>query len=114
VIFSLLDLGTKKGDIAFIHLPNLAELWYLRVAFSKMGIIEARIGENYRETGIAHRLEALKPDILIMPSEFRGLNYVALYREMFRNAHKPKYIFVIGEPITLNFAQKKGDRPVFI
>ena len=97
VVFSLLDLGIKKGDIAFVQLPNMAELWYLRVAFSKIGVIEARIGENYRETEIAHRLKALKPNILIIPSEFRGFDYVALYREIFRSVYKPKHIFVIGK-----------------
>jgi non-ribosomal peptide synthetase component E (peptide arylation enzyme) len=99
VVVSLIAIGMRKGDVAFVQLPNIAELWYLRVAFSKIGIIEARIGENYREKEIAERLQALKPRLLIIPSQFRGFDYPAMYLEMFRSAHEPEHVFAVGEGV---------------
>ncbi len=99
IIFSLLSLGLKKGDIAFVQLPNVMELWCLRIAFSKLGIIEARIGENYRQKEIQDRMNSLKPVFLVIPDSFKKCDYILLYQEIFKTAHRPEHIFVVGRNI---------------
>jgi len=63
---ALVDLGTKKGDVVAIHLPNCIQYVVSYYAITRIGAIASGINPTYQPMEILHQIDIIKPKILIV------------------------------------------------
>jgi len=61
-----LGLGLKKGDGVGLLMPNRPEYFAVWVGISRMGAVVSLINTNLREASLAHCIEVVAPDHLIV------------------------------------------------
>ena len=91
-------LRVRPGDVVSVMLPNRHEFGALIFAIAELGAVYSGIPVTYgrRETGFMLRRAASR--VLVIPSSFRGIDHVALAREL-RTGEAPalKHVVVLGE-----------------
>lgn len=79
---ALMALGLQKGERVGIWSPNNAEWTILQFATSKIGVILVNINPSYRPFELAYALKQAGCVGLVLASQFKSSNYVAMLNEL--------------------------------
>ena len=92
----LLALGAEPGAVVACWLPNCVELYLLRVACERAGLIWLPIAASLREWELHNILGRAEPAVLVVPERFRDRDYVATARSLLSNLGRPPHLVVLG------------------
>lgn len=93
----LMDMGLKKDDMIILQLPNSLDLFLLRIACEKAGILCMPVLRTYREREISYFIEQTRAAAIAIPLEFRGFNYLDMVRKMAPRFPHLKHILISGD-----------------
>lgn len=97
--FGLIDLGIKRGAVVALQLPNTVELWLLRIACEKAGVINFPLGRYLRHAELESLLAYVEATAIVIPWQFGGVNYVDMVEQVRPRAPQLKHILVAGQPV---------------
>jgi len=92
----LLALGIEPGAVVACWLPNWVDLYVLRVACERAGLIWLPITATLREWELQKILERSEPSVLIVPKRFRDRDYAAAAQGLLPNLRKPPHLVISG------------------
>ena len=78
----LLELGVAPGDVVSFQLPNWIEWIVVHYAASRIGAISNPLIPIYRQREVGFMVGLAKSKVIVVPSEFRGFDYVAMVDEL--------------------------------
>ncbi len=90
-----LALGLRPGNVVACWLPNWVELYLLRIACERAGLIWLPVPANLREWELQAILDRVGPAALVIPERFRGRDYVASSHALFSRLSNPPRLIVI-------------------
>jgi 2,3-dihydroxybenzoate-AMP ligase len=99
VALGLLNLGIKKHDRIVLQLPNSLELAYLYLALAKIGAIGVWALPHHRHSEMGDLLRLTEGVGIVIPSEYRGFDYIEMVRELRPGLSSLKYSIVVGRKI---------------
>lgn len=99
IAFGLLKLGIKRDEKLAVQLYNCAELFTIRLACEKAGIIAVTILPEFRHAEVSAILRHTEAVGIVIPREFRRFDYFEMIQEVQSVTPSLKYIFVIGDDI---------------
>jgi len=97
VALGLVELGIDRDEVLIVQLPNCVELHLIRVACEKAGIICLPVLINMREHEMHYILDYTSAAALVIPSEFRGFNYINMIQKIRQNLPKLKHVIISGD-----------------
>jgi len=97
IALGLLELGIKKREKVAVQLFNCAELFIVRLACEKAGIIVVTLLPNLRHAEVAAILKLTEAAGIVIPKEFRRFDYFGMIQELRPKIPSLKYVFVIGD-----------------
>ncbi|MFQ5827118.1 MAG: AMP-binding protein, partial [Dehalococcoidia bacterium] len=92
-----LELGIKRDEMIVVQLPNCVELWLLRVACEKAGLLCLPVVRTLRHREMEHILSYTEAVGLVIPWQFRGFDYYEMIQEMRPALPNLKHLFVVGD-----------------
>ena len=92
----LLALGIEPGAVVACWLPNWVELYLLRIACERAGLIWLPIAASLREWELHNILDRAAPAVLIIPERFRDRDYAATAQNLLPNLGRPPHLVVLG------------------
>ena len=92
----LLALGAEPGAVVACWLPNCVELYLLRIACERAGLIWLPIAASLREWELHNILGRVAPAILIVPERLRDRDYVTAAQSLLENLRTPPQLVVLG------------------
>jgi cyclohexanecarboxylate-CoA ligase len=92
----LLALGIEPGAVIACWLPNWVELYLLRVACERAGLIWLPINASLREWELHNIVGRAAPGVLVVPQQFRDRDYAATAQNLLRNLDRPPRLVVLG------------------
>jgi non-ribosomal peptide synthetase component E (peptide arylation enzyme) len=95
----LLELGIKRGERVAVQLYNCVELFTVRLACEKAGIIVVTLLPNFRHAEVAAILRHTEAVGIVIPREFRRFDYLTLIRDLLPETPSLKYVFVTGDDV---------------
>ncbi len=95
----LMERGIKRDEVIASQLPNCIELCFLRVACERAGIMFLPAMPNLRRNEMEFMLAKSKAKAVIIPWEFRKVNYFDTVQEMRPNLPHLEQVFVVGERV---------------
>ncbi|WP_068399787.1 AMP-binding protein [Kribbia dieselivorans] len=78
VALGLLENGIRPGDVISFQLPNWIEFVILHMACTRIGAVNNPLIPIYREREIGYMVGLAESKWLVVPSEFRKFDYVAM------------------------------------
>ncbi len=78
----LLELGVEPGDVVSFQLPNWIEWVVVHYAASRIGAISNPLIPIYRQREVGFMVGLAKSKVIVVPSEFRGFDYVGMVDEL--------------------------------
>ncbi len=96
VALGLLELGIERDEVLIVQLSNSIELHLLRVIGEKAGICCVPVTSNMRKTELEHILGQTDAVGVVIPSVYRGFNYVDMIEEIRPDLPNLKHIFSVG------------------
>jgi non-ribosomal peptide synthetase component E (peptide arylation enzyme) len=99
IALGLLELGIKKNEKIAVQLYNCVEHFTFRLACEKAGIIAVTLLPTFRHLEVSAILKHTTPVGIVIPVEFRNLNYFRIIQEIHNNLPSLKFIFVIGDDV---------------
>lgn len=91
------DLGIKRDEVIVIQLPPSVELFLLRVACEKAGILGVVATRTLRHREMEYIINKARPVALVIPFEFAGFNYFQMLEEIRSNIPPPRHCIISGE-----------------
>ena len=89
--------GFGPGDVVIIQLPNWAPFLIFHMALTCIGAVTGNIPFVYRRYEVSRILELTRAKGLVVPSEFRGFDFVTMARAL-RSTHEClTHVFVVGD-----------------
>jgi cyclohexanecarboxylate-CoA ligase len=97
----LRSVGLRKGDVVAVQLPNWVEYCVAHLAATRLGLVTLFLhpGQKARELGFI--FDCTSPKAAIIPSDYRGTNYVEMYQGLREDTN--------GAPIVLVVKPDDGD-----
>lgn len=94
-----LDIG--RGDVVIVQLPNWAPFLLFHLALTSIGAVTATIPIVYRNRELTGVLSLTRAKALVIPSNYRGHDYVAMAEELRAAAPILQHILVVhgAEPV---------------
>ncbi len=99
IALGLQEAGIKRDELVVIQLVNSVELCLCRVACEKAGILCAPVLRTFRERDIEYILKYTGAAAIIIPDEFRGLNYPEMIEAIRPGIPALRKVFVAGRKI---------------
>lgn len=99
IALGLLELGIKKDEKLAIQLYNCSELFTVRLACEKAGIIAVTILPEFRHAEVSVILRHTEAIGIVIPWKFRRFDYFKMIRELHPETPSVKHVFVIGDDI---------------
>ena len=93
---NLANSGIGRGDVISVQLPNWAEFLLVHLAATRVGAITNPLLPIYRANELAYILNLAKTRLAIIPSIFRGFDYVKLYSDLRQKLPHLEHIVVVG------------------
>ncbi len=93
----LLALGLKPGEVVACWVPNWVELYVLRIACERAGLIWLPIPANLREWELQAILDRARPSALVVPERFRKRDYGAAAQALLPKLSKPPHLIIISD-----------------
>lgn len=78
----LARLGVARGDRVAMQLPNWRHCPLVLYALARLGAVCVPLPHIYRQRELRFMLGLARPRIAVIPAEFRGHDYPAMYREL--------------------------------
>ena len=92
----LLALGAAPGKVVACWLPNCVELYLLRIACERAGLIWLPIAASLREWELRNILGRVEPAILIIPQRLRDRDYLSAAESLLAELREPPRLVVLG------------------
>jgi 2,3-dihydroxybenzoate-AMP ligase len=99
VALGLLNLGIKKHDRIVLQLPNSPELAYIYLALAKIGAVGVWALPHHRHSEIGYLLRLTEGVGIVIPSEYRGFDYIEMVKQLRSGLSSLKYSFVVGKKV---------------
>jgi len=99
IALGLLELGIKKDEMIAIQLHNCAELFTVRLACEKAGIIAVTILPTFRHAEVAAILKHTEAVGIVIPQQFRTLDCFKMIQDIRPQTPSLKYVFVVGDDV---------------
>ena len=97
VALNLLRLGLKRDAKILVQLPNCAELFLTRLACEKAGLRLITVTPTFRLAELAPIMRFTRPVAAIIPSVYRGVNYLELLQAA--RAEELRAILITGSGV---------------
>lgn len=95
----LLELGVAPGDVVSFQLPNWIEWIVVHYAASRIGAISNPLIPIYRQREVGFMVGLAKSKVIVVPSQFRGFDYVAMVDELRPGWPALEHVLVVdGKP----------------
>jgi cyclohexanecarboxylate-CoA ligase len=95
----LLELGVEPGDVVSFQLPNWIEWVVIHYAATRIGAISNPLIPIYRQREVGFMVGLAKSKVIIVPSDFRGFDYVAMVDELRGGWPSLEHVLVVdGKP----------------
>ena len=95
----LLELGVRPGDVVSFQLPNWIEWVVAHYAASRVGAISNPLIPIYRQREVGFMVGLAKSKVIIVPSDFRGFDYVGMVDELRPQWPALEHVLVVdGKP----------------
>ncbi len=95
----LMERGLVKDDVIASQLPNCIELWLMRVACERAGIMFLPAMPNLRRNEMEFMLKKSGAKAIVIQWESRKINYFDTVQEMRPSLPQLEHIFVVGERV---------------
>jgi len=92
----LLALGAEPGAVVACWLPNCVELYVLRVACERAGLVWLPIAASLREWELHNILGRTAPAVLVVRERFRDRDYVATAQSLLPSLDRRPHLVVLG------------------
>ena len=114
IALGLLELGIQRDERIAVQLYNCAELFTIRLACEKAGIIAVTMLPNLRHAEVSAILRHTEAVGIVIPLEFRGFDYFEMVQELRASIPSLRHIFVIGNNVPKGAISVKemGERPL--
>ena len=99
IALGLLELGIEKYERVAVQLYNCSELFTVRLACEKAGIIAVTMLPTFRHAEVTAILRHTEAVGIVIPRKFRKFDYFKMIQELRPNIPSLKYVFVIGDDI---------------
>lgn len=93
----LTELGAEKGDVVSYQIPNWVEFPLIYFSCQKIGAVSQPILPEHRSSEVGFMTDLTDSDILVIPSSFRGFDYVSMVEKLLDSSIDPAFVFVIGD-----------------
>ena len=93
----LSELGIRPGDRVVVQLQNAVEAVVVYFALGRLGAVMVPRMTVYRESEIAHAVDATEARALIVPDSFRGFDFAQMGLELARRCSSLEHVIVAGE-----------------
>ena len=93
----LLALGAEPGDVVACWLPNSVELYLLRIACERAGLVWLPIAASLREWELHKILGRVEPAVLIVPHRLRDRDYLSAAESLSTELREPPCLVVLGD-----------------
>ena len=112
----LLALGLEPGEVVACWFPNCVELYVLRIACERAGLIWLPIAANLREWELGAILDRARPSALVIPERIRDRNYVATAQALFSRLPEAPHLIISGaksppDGLTVDEVIQRGGHP---
>ncbi len=97
IALGLLDLGLKRDDVLLAQLYSSVELFLLRLACEKAGVIMATAAPTFRRAELEPILKHVRAKGAIIPWEYRGFDFFEMITEMKPHLPELRHIFIVGD-----------------
>ncbi len=94
-----LEMGIKRDEAVVVQLPNCVELFFLRIACAKAGVICAPALRTLRETEMQYVLKHMEAVGVVIPWRFKGFDYFNMIKSLQPNLPHLKHIFIKGDEV---------------
>jgi len=95
VAWSLLERGTRRGDVISVQLPNWSEFVVLLLAVERIGAVLNPITPILRARELHQILEIGRARMFVVPGRFRGFDRVEMALELRRMVSSVEQIVVV-------------------
>ncbi len=93
---ALRALSVDRGDVVSVQLPNWYEYVVLALAISRVGGVLNGITPIYRQFELRFILTRTATKLMVVPSSFRGFDYVAMMAELRPELPHLDHVVVVG------------------
>jgi cyclohexanecarboxylate-CoA ligase len=93
----LCGLGVREATAVTWQLPSTIETIVLTAALARLGALQNPILHIYRQREVAVALRGVRPELLIVPGVFRGVDFAAMATSVARELDRPPRILLLGE-----------------
>ena len=90
-------LGIRPGDRVVVQLHNAVEAVVVYFALGRLGAVMVPRMTVYRESEIAHAVEATEARALIVPASFRGFDFAEMGVTLLRRCPSLEHVLVAGD-----------------
>lgn len=95
----LVSLGTKKDDVIALQLPNVVELFLLRIACEKAGVLCAQMLRTFRHYEMEYILKRVEAVGVVIPWHFGGFDYFKMIQEIRPSLPNLRHILVCDDRV---------------
>ena len=111
----LLLFGLKAGEVVACWLPNWVDLYVLRIACERAGLIWLPIPAHLREFEVQGILQRAEPSVLVIPEGFRERDFVAAAGSLLPHLPRRPHLVISGGAspageLTLDQLAQRGDQ----
>tara|TARA_R100000005_G_scaffold84300_1_gene52382 strand:+ start:1124 stop:2764 length:1641 start_codon:yes stop_codon:yes gene_type:complete len=93
---NLLDLGIRTGDVVALQYRNASEMPLLHLACNRIGALYMPLHDSWREIELRHLLKLSRARVLVVPSEYRGFDHVAMAESIRGDLPDLEAVFIVG------------------
>ncbi len=95
----LLELGVRPGDVVSFQLPNWIEWVVVHYAATRIGAVSNPLIPIYRQREVGFMVGLARSKVIVVPSDFRGFDYVAMVDELRPQWPALEHVLVVdGKP----------------
>lgn len=105
--FGLRALGLGPGDIVVVELPNWVAFVVFHLALTAIGAVTVNLPPIYRERELGYVLRFTGARGLVVPTTYRGHDFIAMAAALRQDAADLHHVFVVG-------AEDRRDAPGMI
>ena len=95
----LMERGIKKDDLIASQLPNCIELYLLRVACEKAGILFLPAMPNLRRKEMEYMLGRGAAKAIVIPWESKKIDYFHTVQDMRPHLPQLEHVFIVGDKV---------------
>ncbi|GAA5231921.1 AMP-binding protein [Verticiella sediminum] len=96
VAANLAAWGVGQGDVISVQLPNWAEFVVVHLAATRVGAVTNPLLPIYRESELSYILAFAKAKVALIPGQYRGWDYPAMYQRMRASLPDLERVVVVG------------------